>query len=482
MRRKDSTTRPPAARPNPENERRARSGEVLVRLLGEELRRRLCVQEEIAHLLEVAQDDLLPSVGLRHHRRGRQQLHRVPQRRRVADLAEPSERFLIHAKSLDGGAHRENLHHLLRRVRKCPDDDQTVQKIDGNAVRRGHVRALDLADAAVGGEDDDGREGGFQRAVEVREALDVQHVNLVDEEDAGDDVRLTFLPPLGDFHVNLLANLRADLAGVAREERQETLRPAVDHVDLVQGDDVDNLLSLLKLALGALHEFGLRTHGVVVAAPGERPAQLGDPAADLIDRDDVAGADLLLVQGFDHLLPEVIHRLHLRCLQRELAHLWRRAGRRRPVDLDLDNLALDDLRLLLDLDADRLAERLGQGLGLGHLHREDLRAGHHGKGRLLAEGFGHAHRDGGLAGAGLPREEDRAAGDLTVANHLQDHARSFTRVDLAHHSLRHLPGLERIVETEAADVAVRADALDAREILDLRHLHALSSLGHLLSR
>jgi len=61
------------------------------------------------------------------------------------------------------------------------------------------------------------------------------------------------------------------------------------------------------------------------------------------------------------------------------------------------------------------------------------------------------------------------------------HARSFTRVDLAHHALRHLPGLERIVETEAADVAVRADAFDAREILDLRHLHALSSLGHLLS-
>ena len=41
-------------------------------------------------------------------------------------------------------------------------------------------------------------------------------------------------------------------------------------------------------------------------------------------------------------------------------------------------------------------------------------------GRPLAEGFGHAHRDGGLAGAGLSREEDRAAGDLTVADHLQD--------------------------------------------------------------
>ena len=30
------------------------------------------------------------------------------------------------------------------------------------------------------------------------------------------------------------------------------------------------------------------------------------------------------------------------------------------------------------------------------------------------------HGDGGLAGAGLAREEDRAAGDLTLADHLKD--------------------------------------------------------------
>jgi hypothetical protein len=46
-------------------------------------------------------------------------------------------------------------------------------------------------------------------------------------------------------------------------------------------------------------------------------------------------------------LPQVVHRLHLSRLQRELAHLGRGARRGRSVDLNLHHLALDDLRLLL---------------------------------------------------------------------------------------------------------------------------------------
>jgi hypothetical protein len=43
---------------------------------------------------------------------------------------------------------------------------------------------------------------------------------------------------------------------------------------------------------------------------------------------------------------------------------------------------------------------------------------------------------------------------------------------LAHHALADVPRLERVVEPEASDVAVRADALDARQVLHLRHLEA----------
>lgn len=39
---------------------------------------------------------------------------------------------------------------------------------------------------------------------------------------------------------------------------------------------------------------------------------------------------------------------------------------------------------------------------------------------------------------------------------------------LPHHALRHGARLERIVEPQAADVRVRADALDARQVADLR--------------
>lgn len=42
----------------------------------------------------------------------------------------------------------------------------------------GAKASADLADAAVGGKDDDGRQARLQRAVQEREAFYVQHVHL----------------------------------------------------------------------------------------------------------------------------------------------------------------------------------------------------------------------------------------------------------------------------------------------------------------
>jgi hypothetical protein len=58
--------------------------------------------------------------------------------------------------------------------------------------------------------------------------------------------------------IDLLAHFAADLASISTEQRQEALRPAVDHVDLVQADDVHYLLPLLQLALRTLNELGGR--------------------------------------------------------------------------------------------------------------------------------------------------------------------------------------------------------------------------------
>ena len=58
------------------------------------------------------------------------------------------------------------------------------------------------------------------------------------------------------------------------------------------------------------------------------------------------------------------HRLHLGRLQRQLSRLARagRRPRRRPIDLNLDDLALNNLGLLLDPHANRAAEGLRQRL------------------------------------------------------------------------------------------------------------------------
>ena len=82
-----------------------------------------------------------------------------------------------------------------------------------------------------------------------------------------------------------------------------------------------NLFPLLQFALRALDEFGLRPHGVVVSGARERSAQTRYFAGGFVDGDDVAGDDFLFGQAFDHLLPEIVDRLHLRRFQRQFTHL-----------------------------------------------------------------------------------------------------------------------------------------------------------------
>ena len=52
----------------------------------------------------------------------------------------------------------------------------------------GHLPIPHLAYPAVGGKDDDGRQSTLQRSVEEREALNVQHVHLVDEKNTGHEL------------------------------------------------------------------------------------------------------------------------------------------------------------------------------------------------------------------------------------------------------------------------------------------------------
>merc|ERR1740123_2842346 len=130
----------------------------------------------------------------------RDQLNHVAEGALGADGGEVGERVLLDFYVLGGAADGQNLHDLLERVGQEADDEQTVEEIDGDAVRRLHVRPADVADASVGGQDDDGREVGLEGSVHVREALDVEHVHFVDEEDAGHEFGNAVVDiPVDDF-------------------------------------------------------------------------------------------------------------------------------------------------------------------------------------------------------------------------------------------------------------------------------------------
>ena len=69
----------------------------------------------------------------------------------------------------------------------------------------------DEAVAAVGGEHDDGRDRRLERAVQVREALEVEHVDLVDEQHAGHELGDALLDVARDHLVDLAPQLVRDL-------------------------------------------------------------------------------------------------------------------------------------------------------------------------------------------------------------------------------------------------------------------------------
>ena len=122
---------------------------------------------------------------------------------------------------------------------------------------------------SVGGHNNNRSQVILQGSVEERETLDVQHVDLVNEQNTGSDLRLALLPPLRDLGVDLVPDFRLNLPGVSTEQGQKALSPAVDDVDLVQGDGVHHLLPLLQLALGTLHEPGAGPGSVIISSSGE---------------------------------------------------------------------------------------------------------------------------------------------------------------------------------------------------------------------
>merc|ERR1740117_1527349 len=101
-------------------------------------------------------------------------------------------------------------------------------------------------------------------------------MDFINEEHSGDDFGSAFFSPLGYFLVNLLSDFGLNFSDISCEESHESLGAGVDNVDLMEGDGMDDLLSLLEFTFRALDEASLGSNVIVVGRTGERASKLGD--------------------------------------------------------------------------------------------------------------------------------------------------------------------------------------------------------------
>lgn len=264
----------------------------------------LRINKQTLTLIHIGDLNPRPPRHTTQYHRGRQQLQRIPETRPHAPRRQPIDRRILNINPLRLGADAHNRAYVRQVVGVGRHDEQAAEEVRGHAMGGRDVGgAADGAYTAVRGEDDDWRDLGLERAVEVCEALDVEHVHLVDEEDAGDELGDALVNVLFDDLVDLGAQLVGDLGLLGLHELAHhghdvlaALGARVGHVEVVQRHVLHDLLLLVHLALGDGHVFfGLEVElgGVGVAA-----ADALDGAGVGFDVDYVAGGDALFLDAF----------------------------------------------------------------------------------------------------------------------------------------------------------------------------------------
>lgn len=104
------------------------------------------------------------------------------------------------------------------------NDDGPVQEVQGQTMGTGVAGAPDLGDAPVGGHHHHGGEVVLQGAVEEREALNVQHVNLVNKQNSWSNFSFSFFSPLGDLGIDLISYFRFDFPSVSAKQSKKSLK------------------------------------------------------------------------------------------------------------------------------------------------------------------------------------------------------------------------------------------------------------------
>jgi len=90
-------------------------------------------------------------------------------------------------------------------------------------MRRHVVCTSDLCDSSVRCHDDDRSLVTFKCSVQEGEALDVKHVNLINEKNTWDDFSAALFSPFCDFLVNLFSYFGLNFTDVTSEECHKAL-------------------------------------------------------------------------------------------------------------------------------------------------------------------------------------------------------------------------------------------------------------------
>jgi hypothetical protein len=118
-------------------------------------------------------------------------------------------------------------------------------------------RPTDEGFASVGGQHHGRRHGGLEEGVEICEALDIEHMNLIDEDDPWNDLCDTLVNIALDDFVDLSAKFIGDFGPAALDETTHdahdilaALWSGVCGVKVTEGDVLNEFLALVNIALG----------------------------------------------------------------------------------------------------------------------------------------------------------------------------------------------------------------------------------------
>mmetsp|Transcript_899 Transcript_899/g.1484 ORF Transcript_899/g.1484 Transcript_899/m.1484 type:complete len:236 (-) Transcript_899:438-1145(-) len=171
-------------------------------------------------------------------------------------------------------------------------------------MRCQHIGAADGAHASVGGEHHDGGQRGLQGAVEESEALNIQHVHLINKEHTGHE----FGHALVDVTVHHTVDLRTKLFGDFRLLRLgqlahhgqnilASLGTRIRHIEIMQSHILHDLLLFVHISFWYRHIFirlQIKFTGIHVrAAHALHGAVVG------LDVDHIAHAHFLLLQRLE---------------------------------------------------------------------------------------------------------------------------------------------------------------------------------------